>query len=267
MKTVPMLLVMLLCSLAVAHAAESEAVPVQGDAVARVTELLGEPQGYMRIAGLEVFLYERGRVEARDGVVTAVDLLSHIELAAYRVEQQRIQAQQERERRERLREGLELRDRMLTDPAFAARPLADRLAFWQSFRHRYPGAGGGEEYTRLFHERQRELDALRIERQLAELERRTREAEARARRAERQAVEARLDSARRVHTVIAPAVHPVIYTHWGPPRRSTTAHGWRDCPRTRHGSSIGVRYASHPYGWHGATARPSSFSISYRRSR
>ncbi len=267
MKTVIALCGVMACSLTGLCAEGSDGIPATGDPVEQITAVLGEPHGYMRIADIEVFLYERGRVEARAGVVTAVDLLSDAELAAYRIEQQRLQALREQERRERIREGQALKAQVLANPGFTTTPLADRLAFWQSFRHRYPGAGGEEEYARLFHEQQRELEVQRVEQRLAELERRTREAEARAQRAERKAEEARRQSTRWAQPVITPTFYPVIYTHRSYYRVPHGARRHHAGPPSRRGSSFGVRYTSQPYGWHWDTSRPSTFSISYRRAR
>ena len=172
------------------------AAPIEvGDPVQKVREVLGEPQGYMKMGSYETFLYYRGRVEARDGVVTTAELVSPEEGEQRRVAEERRREEQERARIElqqrRRAEGESLMAARLGDPAFAALPTYERLAFWQTFRHQYPEVNAEAAYTAAFMQYQRELENQRTQERLAALEARTAEAEARARRAEREAEDAK----------------------------------------------------------------------------
>lgn len=223
-------------------AEEPEIMP--GDPVDLVTEALGEPQGYLRAGELEVYMYERGRVEVRDGKVTAVDLVSPEIALERRIEQELQRAEQELRREDSLEEGRRILRERLADAQFAAKPLAERMAFWNSFRHQYPGVGGEAEYQRLLLQLQHELAWERMQREVAELEQRALVAEDRARHAERSSVEA----ARRLSTVV---VTPNVVPYYAPTYVSPTyiAPSVVYCP-TQYRRSGRRTYVTHPNLFH-----------------
>lgn len=162
-----------------------------GDERAHVYDLLGQPRGYMAYGTTEVLSYERGRVELKDGRVTSVSLISEAELARRRAEEERRRIAEQERLALLLVEGTALRDRKLNDTVFTSAPAAERVAYWRTFRQRYPGVNISEPYTLALREFEAELAVQtrqnETQRQLAELERRVNEAEARARAAEEEA--------------------------------------------------------------------------------
>ena len=182
-----------------------------GDLSADVHRVLGEPQGYIKSGGTEFLLYDRGRVELKDGVVTGVDLVSAETAEAMRLarEQQRAaRAEASRRRRETLREaGETLRLQKLGDPAFQSAAAGEQLAFWQQFRRRYRDVNVDFEYAQALARHRQELEKDALERRLAELERRLDDTAERARRAELEAEEAR----RRSYSTVYYRHSPVVY--------------------------------------------------------
>ncbi len=207
-------------------------VPTVGDSVERARELLGEPDGYIKTGAYELLVYERGRVEVRDGVVSKIKLMSAEEAAVARAEKERerqARLAMELKRREQLRaRGERIRDEMLMDPAFLAKPAGDQLAFWTTFLKKYPGVEIDPAYRAdLIARHTQELKEAATEQRLREMENRVAAAEARAARAEQDAADAR----RRSNSYVSygyPVVRyrsPVVVTpapyYYGPSRTTT----------------------------------------------
>jgi hypothetical protein len=159
-----------------------------GDTAAEVRRALGEPEGYLRAEGYELLYYERGKVELREGVVTAVNLVTEEEARALRQHRRREAARQrEAEARRRSRlivEGEEALAVLLTDPEFLSASAERQVARWRRFARRYPYTPLPDQYAdaleRLAEQREREAHAQRI----AALEDRVRDAERKAEEAE-----------------------------------------------------------------------------------
>lgn len=215
-----------------------------GDGVARVKDVLGEPQGYIKSGSFEVYLYARGRVQVQDGTVTEVDLVSPEEAEARRVEQARRAEEQERVRRERRAEGERIMNAKLSDPAFASLPTYERLVFWQTFRGQYPEVNVETAYTAAFLQYQKEQEEARTQERLAELERRTAAAEARAKAAEKDA-----EQALRYRSY----VYPVYYGSYVVP---PPAPAWQRCYGP-YRSSVGLGYSGSTLSgaWSGSGVR------------
>lgn len=167
-----------------------------GDPLDSVIRELGPPQGYIRAGDYTLLSYERGRVELRDDRVETADLVTEeeaVRLRAQRLAREEAQRQEaDRQRAQRLIEGAETRDRKLADPLYVLSPPDDQVAFWQSFRVRYPETDVSLPYAEALSrlETQRKAEALESERraQWVALENRVVAAEDRARRAEQRAL-------------------------------------------------------------------------------
>jgi len=173
-----------------------------GDTREQVIETLGQPKGYIGSASHQVYYFDRGEVIFRNGLVQSHTLVSQAEaerqdarraeyLAARDAAREAEQQRRAEAREERIAQGTEIRDQRRNDPMFAALPPAERLAFWQVFRQRYPEVDVDFELAvamqqaRAVHaEQQAELAR---EQRLRELEQRVVEAENQARLAEREA--------------------------------------------------------------------------------
>jgi hypothetical protein len=163
-----------------------------GDLRERVEEELGDPLAYVRVNDFEVFQFERGRVEARAGVVSSVNLMTQEEAeeaARQQAEAEAERAQQEREwRAQREREGLQVLQERLSDPDFLSAPAATRVAAWQEFRRSFPEVGLPDDYYAALRERQAELVEIQESERIAAMERRVSAAEARAAAAEQELI-------------------------------------------------------------------------------
>ena len=169
-----------------------------GDPVERVRSELGEPAGYIRMEAWEMFIYDRGKVEVRDGFVSQVHLVSPDTLEARR--------QAEMARREHLvTEGVAVRQRAIDDPSQTGVTDAEQVAYWQSFQRRYPGVNPPPAFAlaqaRLRERQAEEREAAaraerdaRLQLELARLQDRVDAAEQRAHRAEDAARDARDDA-------------------------------------------------------------------------
>lgn len=169
-----------------------------GDPVEQVEAELGEPLAYVRVNTLEIFQFYRGRVEARDGVVSVVELMTQEE--AEEMARLEAAAEAERVRRERElsalreREGLQMLQERLSNPDFMNAPAATRVASWQNFRRSYPEVALPDDYYQALQQRQADVAAMQESQRLAEMERRVAQAEARAAAAERSAANDRYTS-------------------------------------------------------------------------
>lgn len=163
-----------------------------GDDRAFVLQQLGPPNGHIGSSSFEILYFDRGEVVLRNGSVQSHTLISPADLERRQqaAEQERAaRAQRELEERKlRIDEGNALRERALSDPAFAALSARDRMNFWQSFKQTYPEID--VEFEHLLATRQARTEAeLQAEarRQAAAEEARIRALEQRVEEAERQA--------------------------------------------------------------------------------
>lgn len=136
-----------------------------GDTHNEVLAELGEPTGFIETNGKEAYSFDRGHVIFRDGRV-----VSHTIVSEEEAQERRETA--ERQRQERLEEGLALRDRMHDNEELAAKPARDRLAFWEVFRQKYPDVDVSFEHSVAARQvKAEEQDAMRErETRLAEAE-------------------------------------------------------------------------------------------------
>ena len=164
--------------------------PVVGDTEARVLELLGEPGGQIRSGNWALMLYNRGRVEIRDGQVEELSLVSAEAARNISIEKtaRKVAMMARRET-----EGEMARERILEEPTFAERPAREQVDLWRRFRQRYPGIDVTAEYRAALSLREKELELERNQQRLDDLERRVLEAEWRAAEAERNAGNRRSD--------------------------------------------------------------------------
>lgn len=165
-----------------------------GDTTATVLRELGKPQGRITSGIHEVYLYDRGKVELKSGLVTSVELISAEAAVARRIAQEKhLQeaGQRAREAQERRQvEGNRIFSERLADTAFRAQSAGEQLAYWELFQQQYPEIDIGAVSATLTRQYQAEMEQARVREQLADLQQRTAAAEARALRAERAADEA-----------------------------------------------------------------------------
>lgn len=114
----------------------------RGDTVAEVVARLGRPRGAIERKNRISYTYDRGMVHFVDGRVVSAFLVTPEEAEQRRLAQERATEAARRQtelQRERLTaEGrIELRKQQ-DDPAFNARPAAERVAYWENFQRRYP---------------------------------------------------------------------------------------------------------------------------------
>mgnify|MGYP006293643039 CR=1 FL=1 len=202
--------VLMLWPAATRAGSEPEAAIEVGDPGAKVERALGQPSGYMKAGDLELYVYERGKVEVRDGVVERVNLISAEAARRRRIERERRQAEREQRQRElkaeRRAEGQEWLEKKLDDPRFEAQSAAEKLAFWTRFRRKYPEVDVSDFHQAALEEYRNDVETRRLRERLAALERRAAEAEAAAERAEQEAFDARLR-----HPTYSPAWPPEVY--------------------------------------------------------
>lgn len=190
----------LVASILIATVGNVDAVTV-GDSRAAVTQELGEPEGRMKFGAMEVLTYERGEVELEDGVVIREGIISAEEAETRRIRREA----EEAERRERLiAEGTALKEQRLADPGFHTSTATHRVAFWESFRKKYPDVPVDKvsyDAARKEFELEQAAEKAKVQeaRRIADMERKLQEAEARAREAEQEASQSR----------------KTIYTHGG----------------------------------------------------
>ncbi len=164
-----------------------------GDSPAAVRAELGEPGGQLLLGARLLYTYPRGEVEFISNAVVRAELISAEQLelrqAAQQAEAERQRAWAEARREMRLQEGQAALTHLRNDTTFPLRPAAEQVAWWQSFRQRYPELGVDVSYSealRRLEIEDRELRQAQAERQrVADLERRVADAEARAAEADR----------------------------------------------------------------------------------
>ena len=164
-----------------------------GASPAAVRAELGEPDGQLLLGARLLYTYARGEVEFISNAVVRADLISaeqlHLRQAAKTAEAERQRAWADARRELRLQEGQTALARVREDATFPLRPASEQVAWWQSFRQRYPELGVDASYSdalRRLELEEREQRVAQAERQrLADLERRVADAEARSAEAER----------------------------------------------------------------------------------
>jgi hypothetical protein len=209
-------------ALLIPQGAVADTIPKPGMAREEVRKLLGEPQGRMEMGSSEWWVFPRGRVIFRDGIVTRVELVDAQTFA----ERQQAAA----EERVRLREeGEALKAERLQDLSFLALPAHARLRFWTDFQNGYPDVN---VFTQLASARAEveTLDAARRDSQrLADLEWRVREAEIQAQQADQRARDAMNFGRRNTspQVIVWPTLIPYGHPHIRPLPRSgiSISHG------------------------------------------
>lgn len=141
-----------------------------------VRATLGAPKGRVEMGGRELFYFDRGEIELRDGRVVRASLRTPEEQAALTEREVRRREEQEARQAGLVAEGTALRDRKLADASFLAAPVAYQVAFWENFTRSYPGVPCAEPLmiARLKLNEQLEDKARQAEqvRRIAELEER-----------------------------------------------------------------------------------------------
>ena len=171
-----------------------------GDTTARVRETLGQPAGYIQCADSELFLYDRGRLEARNGIVTSVDLIS--------AEQAQLSREQSQYRRA---EGQRILAQRQADPAFLAQPASQQVAFWEVFRSQYPEVDVEAPYVAALQRQQKDLDDAALKQKVADLEQQVAAAQDSARLAQSQTAEYQTPAP---YVSSVPAfTYPTVYTY------------------------------------------------------
>jgi hypothetical protein len=195
---------------AVASFAASQDVKL-GDTFASVKAALGEPRGFIKDSTYQLLQYDRGRVELHDGLVSSVNIVSEEEAERMRIKRERFAEERRLAaalRREQLRiEGLQALEQVRSDPEYDALSAEKQVAFWKSFKKRYPDVPLGEEYASALERHKLELEHQEMEQRIAALESRVREAESRADQAE---WETSRDNSRR-YTFYSAYTYPVYY--------------------------------------------------------
>jgi hypothetical protein len=166
-----------------------------GDSRERVLDLLGPPSARLVVQDREILSFPRGQVVLTEGRVSSLELVSEEALRERLQREEALRLSREadaaRERERRLVEGAAALERALADPALAAAPGANRLAYWRNFNRRYPEQDVSLPLATALSDWQREQAEARVKeaeaRRTADLERRAAEAEARAARAEAEA--------------------------------------------------------------------------------
>lgn len=193
-----------------------------GDDIAAVKALLGDPKGYMKTTSFQLFFYDRGRVEFREDKVSMVNIVSEEEATAQKAleaegkQRERELASTRRERR--LVEGENIKAMKLSDPDFINGNYDGQVAFWKTFRTRYPGVAVDNEYREALTELEKGIveeqawvetaeREARLQERVAGLEKRLADAEKRTRRAE--------EYQRRQNTYRAVYTTPYVY-HYTP---------------------------------------------------
>jgi hypothetical protein len=160
----------------------------RGDTVEQVRATLGAPRGELSRGDIVVFVYDRGEVEFRQGVVhrvllrTPVQQEEYLRLAAEQDE--RARQENETRRARSVADGEALKARKLADPNFLSSPVAVQLSFWQDFARAYPDVRVDDLVLSAHSRRVAELavdEERRKQRELiAQLEQRLTEVETRA---------------------------------------------------------------------------------------
>lgn len=159
-----------------------------GDSASDVKAALGEPRGQAQIAERQLYYYDRGQIEFRNGVVARIDLLSPEAFAELRAQREaelaRMRGLQALRAVRLQEEGEQLKASKLADPAFAAMTPARQVAFWEDFTRWYPGVPCAQElaaaHRRLSEQTKAERERAEQAARLAELEARVQQAEAEA---------------------------------------------------------------------------------------
>lgn len=172
------------------HTASGQEI-VPGDPLEKVLAVLGRPRGHIESGSFALYTYDRGRVELHDGFVAYAALVSEEKALARRQEEAERRERRslyERDQEERRRvEGERILDETLGDLSFTTLPADQQLAFWRSFRRRYPEVDCSLPYAEAHNDHVAALERDRLRERVVELEQRTARAEADARQAKDQA--------------------------------------------------------------------------------
>jgi hypothetical protein len=161
-------LVLLLCIFGVAGSVEAADARV-GDTVEQVLDKMGRPAGEARSGELLLLTYDRGTVETYEGYVVKVDLVTPAQLRAQQEKAARAMARRAAEikaqRDRRMAEGRKELARIEGDEAFAEKPAADQVAYWEEFKKKYPEVPLPASYTKARDALTKEEEAARKKRE------------------------------------------------------------------------------------------------------
>lgn len=193
-----------------------------GDSEQAVREALGDPGGYIRSGSYLLLIYDRGKVELEDGEVVDFSIVSEQEAEERKAQRERrreeLAVRREVMRTERHAEGLALKEKTLSDPVFRASSIEKQLAFWRSYRLKYPDVPVDAEYAETLARKKRDAEELATQERLLEMEKRIAQAEAQE--AKRDAEDAR--RSRRYIYPTTPAVG--YYDHYYTPTVRIRSH-------------------------------------------
>lgn len=113
-----------------------------GDSKEKALDVLGAPKGQMAVGGGLLLLYDRGTVTIEKGKVTGTTIVSEAEAQAAAEEKARQEAARKAARAvavaRRKADGLAEKRKKEVDEDFLAKPAKVRLAYWRTFRKKYP---------------------------------------------------------------------------------------------------------------------------------
>ena len=178
-----MRLIIYLFFVASAYAGQDIAPLRKGDDVERITEVLGPAKGSVHTSKSGILFYDRGEVHTRHGKVSHIFLISKEELAS-RNEEEKIRNALRR------KEGEAQLTRIKDEGEFQNLSGHQQVAFWESFRKRYPDVDIQILYQNARDLARKEAEKEAEEQRIARLERRVLEAELRAAQAAEQAAQA-----------------------------------------------------------------------------
>lgn len=223
-----------------AHWLPAAAPVAVGDPVATVVAELGEPPGEIDFGSRVVYLYDNGRVEFRDGVVTSVNLLSAAEYAARQEREARelesYLVREERFQQQRAAAAERIRADRRSDAYFLLQPASMQLDFWRKLQQQFPQVSFASEIETLAEEIREERLRLAREAEIRQLAERTAAAERRASEAESIARQAQ-QRASQLPIVVEPNFIPIYYPRPRPP----TVYYINTCPYTRQGLNSSFR--------------------------
>lgn len=166
-----------------------------GDSREAVIREMGQPAGLLRAQDREWLSWPRGRVELKDGLVVAIDLLTPRELDA-KLQREAAEAaaaqQAARERKQKQdEEGRQVFARLLSSETVREASPARQVALWEDFMRNYPGVDATEPYLAALSRLDKELARARDQEEMERLRAEAQAATWRALDAEREAQRAR----------------------------------------------------------------------------
>ncbi len=138
-----------------------------GASRAEVIESLGQPEGVLRMGGIEWLSYSRGTVKLERDRVIEAELVSVAEGDARR--SARIAARQAHADAiaRHTQHGMDIKAARLSDPDFLSLPAVTQADYWRSFHATYPGVPVDMEYQLAVARAEQEYN-LRLEYQTQE---------------------------------------------------------------------------------------------------